>query len=86
MKTLEITITENNNIVNKIELVKELFDYNEKVDILEVRITGRVSNVNYGSDRPKYQLITIVDGCINYDDTSWDVTGELKVEFFIYEK
>lgn len=86
MKDLKITIKKGKSISDKVELFKNLFDFDSKSEVLEIRITGKISNSNYGVEKVKYELIELKSKRIILNGKKWDINNDIDLELFIYDK
>ncbi len=82
-----LTLDGNVNISEKVDLFKKLMDFNPKTEYIDLHLTGKTTNKNFGTDRVKYQKFEIVkDNTIKYDDMVWDVKFPINLEMYIHEK
>ena len=87
MKTLEITLAKDQNISKKVSLIKDLYDYNEEKEVIEVKLTGMIVNSEYGNEKINYELIELKGKNIIYKGMKFEVRSEtVKLEVFIYER
>ena len=86
MKEFKLELKKGNKIAEKLNLVTKLFDFNNELEILELRITGVIANENYGTEKVKNQLVELKGKKIKYNGMLWESQKELTVEFFIYTK
>ena len=86
MKEFKLELKKGNKIAEKLNLVTKLFDFNNELEILELRITGVIANENYGTEKVKNQLVELKGKKIKYNGMLWESQKELTVEFFIYTR
>tara|TARA_R110000764_G_C10943556_1_gene376370 strand:+ start:791 stop:1051 length:261 start_codon:yes stop_codon:yes gene_type:complete len=86
MKEFKLELKKGNKIAEKLNLVTKLFDFNNELEILELRITGVIANENYGTEKVKNQLVELKGKNIKYNGMLWESQKELTVEFFIYTR
>jgi hypothetical protein len=86
MKELKITLKKGKSISNKVELFKNLFDFNSESEVLEIRITGKISNSNYGVDKVRYELVELKNKEILLHNKKWDAVNDIDIDLFIYNK
>ena len=86
MKELKITLKKGKSISNKVELFKNLFDFNSESEVLEIRITGKISNSNYGVEKVRYELVELKNKEILLHNKKWDAVNDIDIDLFIYNK
>ena len=87
MKNTVITLSKNQDLNKKVELIKELYDFNSEKEVIEIRLTGTITNDDYGTEKINYELVELKGKKIIYKEMKFKVRSEtIKLEVFIYER